>query len=112
MARFARRCDRPAAVGAVLCACSVLASPWLHRYDLVLLAPAIGWIVSNGFRRGFRPWEKSFALAIYVVPYPSLLLGVGAHVSIDVPVTLMLLVMVWRRAFEPAAIVPRKVAAG
>jgi hypothetical protein len=89
-----RRCP----LGAFLCTCSVLASPWLHRYDLVLLAVPIAWMVTEGRRTGFLPWEKFGLLVVYVFPVVSFAVFVGLEKTIDLPFVMLLLLLLWRRA--------------
>ncbi len=38
---------------------TVLATPYVLDYDLMLLAPAIAFIAADGVARGFAPWEKT-----------------------------------------------------
>ncbi len=48
---------------------SLLISPYCMDYDLVLLAPAIAFLVSHGLARGFGPWgQTALALAFVVAP--------------------------------------------
>jgi hypothetical protein len=76
-----RRCDRPLAIGAALGACSALASPWLHRYDLQVLGAPIAWLATEGLRSGFRPWERITLLGAFVMPLFSGPLGLDLHLS-------------------------------
>jgi hypothetical protein len=76
----------------------VLASPWLHRYDLVLLAVPIAWMVTEGRRTGFLPWEKFGLLVVYVFPVVSFAVFVGLEKTIDLPFVMLLLLLLWRRA--------------
>jgi alpha-1,2-mannosyltransferase len=52
----------------VLCCGTLLASPYLFDYDLVLLAVPIALLARNGFAEGFRPWRKSLLGALWVLP--------------------------------------------
>jgi hypothetical protein len=97
MAVIARRCREPIALGAALCACAALGTPWLHRYDLVVLALPIAWMVSQGLRTGFRPWEKLGLLILYWLPFITGPIGLRLHVSAEVLGILALIVMIWRR---------------
>jgi hypothetical protein len=65
---FARRIRTALPLGAATCVCSAFASPWLHNYDLTLLALPVAWLVSRGCATGFRPWEKMVAFAAYLGP--------------------------------------------
>ena len=48
--------------GALLC------TPYLHVYDLTLLAVPMAWLFGLGVRAGFRPWEKIALLILFWIP--------------------------------------------
>jgi alpha-1,2-mannosyltransferase len=52
----------------VLCCGTLLASPYLFDYDLVILAVPMALLARNGFAEGFRPWRKSLLGALWVLP--------------------------------------------
>jgi hypothetical protein len=52
---------------AILCA-TLLATPFLLDYDLVLLAIPLAWLAREGVREGFRPWEKLILAIGFVLP--------------------------------------------
>jgi hypothetical protein len=39
----------------IVCACAALASPWLHVYDLTILALPLAWLVTVGAAHRFSP---------------------------------------------------------
>jgi hypothetical protein len=43
-------------------------SPFLLDYDLILLAIPLAWLTAQGLDSGFRPWEKTFLAAGFVLP--------------------------------------------
>lgn len=47
---------------------SLLATPYLMDYDLMALAPAIGFLVAEGLKRGFPPYEKSALAFAFLAP--------------------------------------------
>jgi alpha-1,2-mannosyltransferase len=58
---------------AALLSATLLAVPLALLYDRLLLLVAIGWLVRDAGRDGFRPWEKTVLLAVFlgsVVEYP------------------------------------------
>jgi hypothetical protein len=81
---------RRGAVAALVCAGSVLASPWLHRYDLVLLVPAAGWLVAQG--RALA-WERPVLVVLFWLPLATAIMGLPA----DLLGVAMLLGLVVRR---------------
>lgn len=62
---------RPPVKGAALSAGALLATPFALDYDLVLLAPAIGWLAREGWVRGYLPYEKIVLLAAWILPLVS-----------------------------------------
>jgi len=58
---------------AALLAATLLAVPLALLYDRLLLLLAIGWLVRDASRDGFRPWEKTALLTVFlgsVLEYP------------------------------------------
>ena len=54
--------------GAVLAVGSTLVTPFVLDYDFMLLALALAWFVRDGLNHGFRPYEKTAAFALYMLP--------------------------------------------
>lgn len=53
---------------AVLCIAALLATPYSLDYDMMVLAPAIAFLVGHGAARGFVAWEKSAVAGLWLVP--------------------------------------------
>jgi hypothetical protein len=47
---------------------TVLATPYVLDYDLVLLAPAIAFLAAHGLRQGFASYELSLLVALWALP--------------------------------------------
>jgi hypothetical protein len=60
-------CDE-AHKAALLVGGTLLASPHILDYDLIVLAVAIAFLVANGLRYGFRPFEITLLGALWIVP--------------------------------------------
>ena len=60
-------CDRDLKA-ALLVVATLLASPHVLDYDLVILALAIAFTASAGLARGFRDYEASLLAAVWIVP--------------------------------------------
>lgn len=58
---------------------SLLATPYLLDYDLVLLGPAVAFGAAHGFRHGFRRWEATLMACAWFVPLASRHLAFFAH---------------------------------
>jgi glycosyl transferase family 87 len=48
---------------------SVVATPYVLDYDLVVLAPAIAFLAVHGLRGGFAPYEAALLTALWVLPF-------------------------------------------
>jgi alpha-1,2-mannosyltransferase len=97
-----RRRRNDAAAMAALMAATLLASPFLLDYDLMLMAPPLAWLFAQGARDGFRPWEKTGLLAAFLLPMVSRILATDLHLPIAPPVLAILFLLIWRRLTEAA----------
>lgn len=77
---------------------SLLATPYLLDYDLVVLAVAIAYLARHGLRRGFEPWEISLLAAAWLVPLLSRGIAGVSGIPIGFPVLLLTFVCTLRRA--------------
>jgi alpha-1,2-mannosyltransferase len=69
--RLERRAFRaPAEAAAIVCAC-LLASPFLLDYDLTLIAIPLVWLLGEGLRTGFLPFEKALLTLAFALPLVS-----------------------------------------
>jgi alpha-1,2-mannosyltransferase len=71
----------------VLCCGTLLASPYLFDYDLVLLAVPIAIVAREGLANGFPPWQKSLLSALWLTPA----LARACSYYVDLPATVILL---------------------
>ncbi|WP_157405631.1 glycosyltransferase family 87 protein [Asticcacaulis benevestitus] len=67
---FIIRRYRPDALslGALLVSVTLLLSPFLVNYDLMLLALPLAWLIVQGAHQRFRPWEKMVCVGLYLLP--------------------------------------------
>ena len=87
---------------AVVCA-GLLASPYVLDYDLTLLAIPLVWLLGEGLRSGFLPFEKAVMALAFALPVISLIVA-GAFGLPLAPLTIgALLALILRRALKPAA---------
>jgi hypothetical protein len=99
-----RRAFRAAAEGPALVAASLLATPFLLDYDLLLLAIPLAWMFREGVRSGFLPWEKTLLAAAFALPAVSRTLAADVRLPLAPLVVGALLIAILRRAsvFEAA----------
>jgi glycosyl transferase family 87 len=74
-----------------LATASLLATPYVLDYDLVVLAIAIAFFTRHGLARGFRPFEISLLAAAWIVP----LLSRGVAGATGVPLGLVVLLILY-----------------
>ena len=70
---------------------SLLATPYVLDYDLVVLAVAIAFFVRHGMNRGFRSFEISVLAAAWIVP----LLARGVAGITGIPLGLLVLLTIY-----------------
>ena len=87
--------------GVALACATLLATPFLLVYDLMLLAIPLIWMIGQARLTGFRPWEKIVLMIAFVMPLVS---GELAH-FLSVPVAPIVIMMVFavvvRRVWRP-----------
>ena len=111
---FARRRNDQAAAAALVAA-TLLATPFLLDYDLMLMAVPLAWLFAEGTRRGFLPWEKTGLVAAFLLPLLSRIVAARTGLPLGPPVLAMLFALVLRRvlardedapSFAPSAAAP------
>jgi alpha-1,2-mannosyltransferase len=89
---------------AALCLATILATPYSLDYDMMVLAPAIAFVVADGVSRGFGPWQKTALAALWLVPLVARSVAQASMIPLGVPAMLAMFALVLRRAeFDPAA---------
>ena len=83
---------------ALLIIATLLASPHVLDYDLMMLAPAIAFTVSAGIANGFRDYEISVLAAAWIVPLLSRSIAGVTGIPLGLLVLLALYVFTLRRA--------------
>jgi hypothetical protein len=68
---------------------TILATPYSLDYDLMLLAPAIGFLAAGGMSRGFAPWEKTLLAALWIVPLVTRSVAEATLIPLAVPTMLI-----------------------
>ena len=93
---------------ASLAAGSLLATPYVLDYDLVVLALAIAFLARHGLRHGFRDFEISLLAAAWIVP----LLSRGIAGSTGIPLGLMVLFAIYAAILRRAVLDRARLAIG
>lgn len=87
-----------AARAAALLAATLLAVPLALFYDMMPLVLAIFFLVAEGRRAGFLPWERAGFAAVYAVPLVSRHVGLALHLPLGPAASLLMLALALRRA--------------
>ncbi len=88
---------------AALATSSLLISPYLFSYDMVLLGPAILWLAMLGVRQGFLPHEKNILLLVWAIPFPSAFIAEATSVPVGFISMALLYIFILRRAWLETA---------
>jgi hypothetical protein len=83
-----------------LAAGSLLATPYVLDYDLVVLAVAIAFFARHGLRHGFRDYEISLLAAAWIVPLVSRGIAGVTGIPLGLLVLLTFYVFILRRAMQ------------
>lgn len=83
-----RRIPMREGAGAALVAATLLATPFLLAYDLMLLAVPLAWVMRASYRTGFLPWEKLALMAAFAMP----LLSTIAALHLMVPIAPLVII--------------------
>jgi hypothetical protein len=92
------RAPDPLAGGATLATASLLASPFMLDYDLMLLALPLAWLVREQAKGGALPWEKTAIFAAFLLPLIGRLVAGRLGAPLGPPIVFALLLVVARRA--------------
>ena len=93
-----------------LAVASLLATPYVLDYDLVVLALAIAFFACHGFACGFRDYEKSLLAAAWIVPLLTRTVAGFTGVPLGLIVLLLLYAMILRRAACETAVPSARIA--
>ena len=80
---------------------TLLITPYMMDYDLVMLALPVAWLALEGRASGFLPWEKSLLVLIWLLPLFARTLAGKAMIPISPLVMLLLLAAIARRSVSP-----------
>jgi alpha-1,2-mannosyltransferase len=83
---------------ASLCLGTILATPFVLDYDMMVLGPAIAFFAVDGLNRGFGPWEKTALAALWLAPLAARSVAQVTLIPLGVLVMLAMFVIIVRRA--------------
>jgi hypothetical protein len=108
---LAHLCSRRPGAGpeaAALAATTLIVTPFLYDYDLVVLAAPLAWLAATAGRAPLGAVATALIVALYLLPLDNLAVRNHVGVPLAPPLILCLLVLIRRRGLRPAA--PREAA--
>ena len=90
---------------AALAVGSLLATPYVLDYDLVVLGLAIAYLARLGLAQGFRSFEISALAAAWIVPLMSRGIAQITAIPLGLSVLLLLYLLIMRRTLQDRALV-------
>jgi alpha-1,2-mannosyltransferase len=85
---------------------TVLATPYVLDYDLMLLAPAIAFLAADGATCGFGLYEKTMLAALWLMPLIARSLAQATLIPLAVPLMLLVFIYLLRRAMSETGAQP------
>jgi hypothetical protein len=95
-----------AAKAAALLAGSLLATPYVLDYDLMLMAPAIAFLAVHGIARGFLAYEKSALVLCWFAPLLARVVGEYTAIPVGMMALFVLFGVALRRGAADRAVLP------
>jgi hypothetical protein len=83
---------------AALIAACLFATPYSLDYDLVVMAPAIAFLVFDGLKRGFLPWEKTLLAFCWLSPLLTRFVAESTGIPLGLIALLALFALALRRS--------------
>ena len=81
-----------------LAVASLLATPYMLDYDMVVLAVALAFFVRHGLAHGFREYEITVLAAVWLSPLVALLVAGSTGLPLGLLAMLALVALIFRRA--------------
>ncbi len=85
---------------AALIAGSMLATPYLLDYDLMIAAPAIAFFAAHGLNKGFAPYEKSALAFVFIAPLLTRAVAEQTYLPLGLFAVILLFGIALRRAAQ------------
>src|SRR4029079_3311746 len=92
---------------AALCTASLLVTPYVLDYDLVVLGIAIAFLARHGLAHGFISYELSLLALAWIMPLLTRTIAGASGLPLGLIVMMMLYVVILRRAAMEAGVIFR-----
>jgi hypothetical protein len=85
--------------GAMLIVATMLATPYMFDYDMVVLALPLAWLAADGIARGWQPYEREILVAAWAAPLVAPNIAEATHLQLAPFVTIGLFILILQRSF-------------
>ncbi|GAA4743261.1 glycosyltransferase family 87 protein [Sphingomonas daechungensis] len=91
---------------ALVCAATLLSTPYVLDYDAVVLLPALAWLWRHGRANGYLSWEKSLMLFAWFTPLVARQVGEWTLIPLGLAPPLIVAAISVRRAVHQSMTIP------
>lgn len=91
---------------AMVCAATLLSTPYVLDYDFVVLLPAFAWLWVNAREQGFLSWDKSLMLFAWFAPLFARQLAEWSLIPLGLGTAIIVAVLAVRRALHQGIAIP------
>jgi hypothetical protein len=84
--------------GAMLIVATMLATPYMFDYDMVVLALPLAWLAADGIARGWQQYEREILVAAWVAPLVAPNIAEATHLQLAPFVTIGLFILILQRS--------------
>ncbi|TPO02162.1 DUF2029 domain-containing protein [Mesorhizobium sp. CU2] len=95
------RVDRRLAAAALMTG-ALLSTPYALDYDMMLLGPALAFVIAHRLEKGFAPWEKTTLAVIWATPLLARDLTMATFIPVGQIAMIVFLALILRRAWPNA----------
>ena len=77
---------------------TMLATPYMFDYDMVVLALPLAWLTADGIKRGWQPYEREILVAAWVAPLIAPNIAELTQLQLAPSVTIGLFILILQRS--------------
>lgn len=79
---------------------ALLSTPYALDYDMMLLGPALAFVVAYGLEKGFGPWEKTILAVVWAIPLLARSLALLTLIPFGQMTMLVFMALIFARAWK------------
>ena len=97
---------QPELRNALVCAATILSTPYVLDYDYVVLLPALAWLLLHARQHGFLSWDKSLMLFAWIAPLFARTIAEVAYLPLGLISAVIVAWIAIRRAMHQGIAIP------